>query len=75
MVQSDGEPAGWGRPTTGWAAGEVVEDERVLRIPGDAEGGVYEIVTGMYELGTGERLPLGDGSTSVLVTPLIIKQP
>ena len=75
LVQSDGEPAGWGRPTTGWAVGEVVKDERVLSLPGDAAGGEYEIVAGMYDLGTGERLPLRDGSTSVLVTPLIIKQP
>jgi len=75
LVQSDGEPAGWRRPTTGWAVGEVVKDERVLSIPRDAAGGAYEIVTGMYDLGTGERLPLSDGSTSVLVTPLIIKQP
>ena len=75
LVQSDGEPAGWRRPTTGWAVGEVVKDERVLSIPGDAESGAYEIVTGLYDLGTGERLARNDGSTSVLVTPLIIKLP
>ena len=75
LVQSDGEPAGWRRPTTGWAVGEVVKDERVLSIPGDAESGAYEIITGLYDLGTGERLARNDGSTSVLVTPLIIKLP
>jgi hypothetical protein len=75
LVQSDGEPAGWTRPTTGWAAGEVVLDQRVLSIPGDAAAGEYSLVTGLYDLGTAERLSLPDGATAVLISPIAILEP
>jgi hypothetical protein len=74
MVQSDSEPANWTRPTTGWAAGEVVLDERILEIPSDATTGRYRLVTGFYHPGTRERLALPDGATAVLITTLEVGQ-
>jgi hypothetical protein len=75
VAQSDGEPVGWTRPTTGWAVGEVIEEERVLEVPGGLAGGVYRLVAGMYDPGTGERLPVAEGGDAVLITPLTIIQP
>ena len=74
-AQSDGEPAGWTRPTTGWAAGEVVLDARTLDLPHDAPPGAYSLVAGLYDPDTGERLTLPDGTTAVLITPLTIVEP
>jgi len=75
LVQSDGEPAGWTRPTTGWAVGEVVLDVRNLEIPVDAPPGEYRLVAGLYDPDTGQRLPLPDGTTAILIAPLTLKAP
>lgn len=68
VAQSDGEPARWTRPTTGWLPGEVVVDERVLRLHADVAPGDYVIQCGLYDLGTGGRLTTPDGSDSVPIT-------
>jgi len=67
LAQSDGEPAAWTRPTTGWAVGEVVLDERFVALPGDAAPGDYEIRVGLYVLG-GPRLLLPTGEDAFVVT-------
>jgi hypothetical protein len=75
LVQADGEPADWTRPTTGWAVEEVVLETRTLEIPGDAVPGEYRLVTGLYDPDTGERLPQPDGSTAVHITSLTLSAP
>jgi hypothetical protein len=75
LTQSDGEPAGWTRPTTGWAPGEVIIDERVLEIPVDAPPGEYRLITGLYDPGTWDRLTLADGATTIQIGTLRIEQP
>ncbi|MGC9394375.1 MAG: hypothetical protein ACP5J4_05925 [Anaerolineae bacterium] len=67
LAQSDGEPAAWTRPTTGWAVGEVVLDERVIALPGDAASGKYEIRVGLYVL-DGPRLLLPTSEDAVVIT-------
>jgi hypothetical protein len=74
-AQSDGEPVGWSRPTTGWAPGEVVMDKRTLEIPADVPSGSYTLVAGLYDLQASERLSLPDGTTAVLITSVTIKEP
>lgn len=58
-AQSDG-PLGSGRyPTSVWAAGELVADEFAIplaELPDD----VYNLYLGLYNLTTGERLPVMD---------------
>jgi hypothetical protein len=61
VAQSDGEPANWTRPTTGWAKGEVVVETRVLILPENAKSGTYNLLTGIYDE-TGDRLYLPDGT-------------
>lgn len=62
LAQSDGEPAGWTRPTTGWAVGEVVVDARELSVPTDAPAGSYALRVGLY-LPEAGRLPISEGSS------------
>ncbi len=72
LAQSDGEPAGWTRPTTGWAAGEVVLDERAIAIPGNAAPGDYAIRVGLY-VPDGPRLTTTAGDDAIVVGTLTIR--
>ncbi len=58
VAQSDGEPAGWSRPTTGWAAGEYVADEHQIEMPAAADLTEIRVAVGMYDPASGERLPV-----------------
>ncbi|MFN3762576.1 MAG: hypothetical protein ACK4WK_05160, partial [Anaerolineae bacterium] len=72
VVQSDGEPAGWSRPTTGWLPGEVVVDGRVLALPPELPAGGYRLIAGMYVYG-GPRLTTPEGADAVLLARLSVK--
>ena len=71
VAQSDGIPADWTRPTTGWLPGEYITDARVLHIPPDAPPGEYALLAGLYLPG-GERLvtPNGDDSIPLAIIPV-----
>ncbi|MBK8988401.1 MAG: hypothetical protein IPM39_20430 [Chloroflexi bacterium] len=58
VAQSDGEPANWGRPTTGWLPGEIVVDEYTLMLPDALPDGRLRLRLGLYDPETGERLPV-----------------
>ncbi len=75
VTQSDGEPANWTRPTTGWLPGEVVMDKRVLHIPANTPPGEYTLQCGLYDVATGERLPADDGRDAVLLATLVVGTP
>jgi hypothetical protein len=67
IAQSDGEPAAWTRPTTGWVVGEVILDERLLVVPAELLPGDYALVAGLYEPESGIRLALPDGESAALI--------
>ena len=56
LNQSDSEPAQWGRPTTGWLAGEIIEDHHQLLLPDDVPAGTH-LRIGLYDPDTNQRLP------------------
>jgi len=62
ITQSDGEPANWSRPTTGWAAGEYITDPHQLTLPVDLPTGPLTLRVGLYDPESGQRLqtPTGD---------------
>lgn len=55
-AQSDAVPAEWTRPTTGWLPGEYVLDRHAIILPADLPAGKYDLVAGLYDPATGERL-------------------
>jgi hypothetical protein len=57
IAQSDGEPAEWARPTTGWAAGEYILDRHSLTLPDPLPDGPLTYRVGLYDPATGRRLP------------------
>jgi hypothetical protein len=72
IAQSDGIPANWSRPTTGWLRGETIIDTHALTIPPDAPGGDYTLSTGLYVPG-GERLTDEDGTDVVTLTTVAVQ--
>jgi hypothetical protein len=69
VTQSDGVPAGWARPTTGWLPGEYITDIHTLAIPPEAAPGEYTLKAGMYIPG-GTRLTTDDGSDAICLITL-----
>ena len=66
VAQSDGQPAGWTRPTAGWAPGEYILDSHTLIIPqGESLDGL-SVRVGLYDPDTGSRLPVGDAEFATL---------
>jgi hypothetical protein len=75
VVQSDGEPANWTRPTSGWLPGGIVLDERPLILPAELAPGEYRLVAGLYEAETGARLLLSGGGDAVTIARFTYPQP
>jgi hypothetical protein len=54
--QVDRIPCNGGCPTNTWRAGDLVGERYDLVIDADAQPGQYQIISGMYDLATGENL-------------------
>jgi hypothetical protein len=61
IAQFDHTPAGSLRPTSGWRAGERIDDRFAFDLPGHVAGPLV-LRIGLYTLATGERLPTYDAS-------------
>ncbi len=72
VAQDDGIPAGWTRPTTGWAVGEVITETRTLRLPPELARGGYEVQVGLY-LPDGPRLVLPTGEDAYQLAEVQVK--
>jgi len=62
-AQKDVIPRDWTYPTNWWEAQEVVSDHLSLAV-GDVKPGMYQLTVGVYDPGTGERLPIRDAERS-----------
>ncbi|MDX2162793.1 MAG: hypothetical protein SF162_15850 [bacterium] len=67
IAQSDSAPGGGTRPTTGWRAGEIVTDVHTLTANGTLVPGDADVIAGMYDPVTGERLRFADGRDHVVL--------
>jgi hypothetical protein len=75
--QHDGMPEGDTYPTSSWEPGEIVVDEHRFEIAADAPPGEYQLLAGLYQLETSERLPVlgAEGqpvSDTIILTPISI---
>ena len=66
VVGSDAIPDEWRRPTTGWIEGEYITDRHHMIVPEDLKPGAYQILIGLYEVNSLERL-LNDSGTDALI--------
>jgi hypothetical protein len=74
VAQSDGIPAEWNRPTTGWLPGEYIADVRVLTVPPGIPAGDYAISVGLYNP-NGERLTTSEGTDALPITTVTAGPP
>ncbi len=61
----DQPPLNGDYPTPLWSAGELIEDHKILKIPANVKPGPYQILIGMYDPITGNRMQRLDGGDSV----------
>jgi hypothetical protein len=67
VAQLDSQPASGTRPTTTWTPDETIEDRRAVLLPADLPVGQYTVEIGLYDLNTGQRLVLADGSDHIVL--------
>lgn len=72
--QGDSVP-GWGTlPTSGWVGGEVITDQHDIPIAPNAPPGAYALAIGMYEPGSGLRLPVFDAGANQLGDQVVLSE-
>jgi hypothetical protein len=75
--QKDSPPLGGRRPTSGWRPGDVVADHYEIPIKPETPPGVYELITGMYDFHTLQRLSVlrdvSDPSDRVLIASITVR--
>jgi hypothetical protein len=66
VAQSDGQPAEWTRPTTGWTPGEYIVDAHILAPPQGLSLENMSLRVGLYDPDSGQRLEVGDADFAML---------
>jgi 4-amino-4-deoxy-L-arabinose transferase-like glycosyltransferase len=51
----EGSPVPW-RPTSAWQPGELLRSQHSLRLPADLPAGRYQLVAGLFDPATGQRV-------------------
>lgn len=57
VAQKDRPPLNGAYPTSLWEPGEIIADEIVIPLTGPLPAQTYQVVVGLYNLETGQRLP------------------
>ncbi len=79
--QKDSVPACGSEPTNTWHASAIMMDSHPVLIDPSTPTGSYALVVGMYDLNTGERLPVLDaagaptGETAITLQTIEVGQP
>jgi hypothetical protein len=68
VAQRDAEPQDGAAPTTGWVAGEIIDDQYVIPLPAGLAGGEYPLEVGVYDARSGDRLRLPNGDNRVVLS-------
>ena len=74
IAQKDQPPLGGAYPTSLWDPGEIIADEIVIPLPPNLAAGEYQLVAGLYDFATFQRLPVpGNPASEVILTD--VEQP
>lgn len=65
IAQSDAQPAGGSRPTTGWRSGEYIVDAHALAFNARAAPGPAALIAGLYDPQTGQRVTTAAGGDHI----------
>jgi hypothetical protein len=58
IAQNDSEPAAGYSPTNAWVAEQLIADKRGVWMPANLPAGKQDVYVGMYDMETGQRLPI-----------------
>jgi hypothetical protein len=72
-AQQDQEPLAGDRPTTGWLEGEFITDTYQLAVDPEAKPGTYQLIVGMYDSQSGERLPSSEPGLDAIPLPVRVE--
>jgi hypothetical protein len=72
--QVDSIPLRGEAPTTSWVSGEVIADEYNIVAEPSTPPGAYSIEIGMYDVATGQRLPIFTGGQQLEGDRLVLGQ-
>jgi hypothetical protein len=80
IAQSDGPPACGSEPTTKWQPGATVVDGHSLTLEPNTTPGEYQLLVGLYDSMTGERLPVSGrdadpGGNAVYLGQVVVTAP
>jgi hypothetical protein len=64
--QHDGMPACDAKPTTGWVPGQIIVDPHIVPISNEARPGKLQVMTGLYNLITQERLQTPNNNDNLI---------
>jgi hypothetical protein len=67
LLQRDGQPVVWLRPTSTWQPGEIIADRYGLLLPATIPAGRYTLAVGLYDPVTGQRLAVSAGPASYAI--------
>ncbi|MFO7635249.1 MAG: hypothetical protein R6W76_22075 [Caldilinea sp.] len=67
LLQRDGQPVLWMRPTSTWQPGEEIVDRYGLLLPPTMAAGRYTLAVGLYDPVTGQRLAVSAGPASYAI--------
>lgn len=73
VAQHDGEPVGGLVLTTMWKPNEIVRDNHGVFLPLDLPRGDYKLAVGLYDVNSGERLTLADGSDKLFLDSIAVR--
>jgi hypothetical protein len=62
LAQADGQPFGGRVPMGAWPVGQPVDTPYVLQLPEDLPPGPLQLQVGLYDLASGQRLPVSGGA-------------
>jgi len=64
VAQRDQPPLGGAYPTSLWDPGEITADEVIIPLPNDLPTGKYQLVVGLYDFQTAQRLTIPGNPTN-----------
>ncbi len=70
VAQSDSRPANGHRPTRNWLPGEIVSDPHSLDFKDPTYQGEAQLIVGLYDAETGERVPVEGGTDDYFLVPI-----
>lgn len=74
VAQLDQPPTAGVYPTSLWSPGETIPDEVIIPLPTSLPPGEYTVAVGLYDLHSGQRLPIaGSVDNSLQLSTLVLK--